>query len=185
MKKFKKLISSIFIMFVTAIALGTINSANAASAGPMYLGIVSLRNSGYGYQQSGGKVWKIAEYDSTSDVTADLNKTIYCIKGGPGFGSSDLATGGVPAISRYSQKFNLKDLSSIDSTYKAILPTGTNYNSLMWLLDNIYIMAKVGVDNTTNREAFLKSKITDEYLYELLTDDDIDVVQQLAIWYFY
>ena len=184
MKKFKKLISSIFIMFVTAIALGTINSANAASAGPMYLGIVSLRNSGYGYQQSGGKVWKIAEYDSTSDVTADLNKTIYCIKGGPGFGSSDLATGGVPAISRYSQKFNLKDLSSIDSTYKAILPTGTNYNSLMWLLDNIYIMPKVGVDNTTNREAFLKSKITDEYLYELVTDDDIDVVQQLAIWYF-
>ena len=117
MKKLKKLVSSIFIMIVTILALGTISSVSAASAGPMYLGIVSLRNSGYGYKQTGYKVWKIAEYDSTSDTTADLNKTIYCIKGGPGFGSSDLATGGVPAISRYSQKFNLKDLSSIPTTY--------------------------------------------------------------------
>ena len=184
MKKLKKLVSSIFIMIVTILALGTISSVSAASAGPMYLGIVSLRNSGYGYKQTGYKVWKIAEYDSTSDTTADLNKTIYCIKGGPGFGSSDLATGGVPAISRYSQKFNLKDLSSIPTTYKNILPSGSNYNSLMWLLDNIYIMPNAGVDNTANREAFLKSKITDDYLYELVTDDDIDVVQQLAIWYF-
>ena len=184
MKKFKKLISSIFIMLVTILALGTISSVSATSAGPIYLGIVSLRSSGYGYKQTGDKVWKIAEYDSETDTTADLNKTIYCIKGGPGFGSSDLATGGVPKISKYSQKFNLKDLSSIDSTYKAILPTGENYNSLMWLLDNIYVMPKVGVDNQTNREQFLKDKITDQYFYELVTDDDIDVVQQLAIWYF-
>ena len=184
MKKLKKLVSSVFITIITILALGAISSASAASAGPMYLGIVSLRNSGYGYQQTGSKVWKIAEYDSTSDTTADLNKTIYCIKGGPGFGSTDMSTGGVPTISTYSQKFNLADLASIPTTYKNILPTGSNYNSLMWLLDNIYIMPRVGVDNTTNREAFLRSKITDEYLYELVTDDDIDVVQQLAIWYF-
>ena len=94
-----------------------------------------------------------------------------------------MATGGVPTISKYTQKFNLKDLASIPSTYSKILPTGSNYNSLMWLLDNIYIMPAIGTDNTTAREEFLKSKIPNE-LYDLITDDDIDAVQQLAIWYF-
>ena len=185
MKKFKKLVSSILITMLTVATLGSISAVKAASAGPLYLGIVSLRRSGYGYQQGGasGKVWKIAEYDSENGKTADLSKTIYCIKGGPGFGSSDMATGGVPTISKYTQKFNLKDLASIPSTYSKILPTGTNYNSLMWLLDNIYIMPAAGTDNKTAREEFLKNKIPDEF-YGYVTDDDIDVVQQLAIWYF-
>ena len=183
MKKFKKLVSSILITMLTVAILGSISAVKAASAGPLYLGIVSLRRAGYGYQQEGSKVWKIAEYDSENGKTADLSKTIYCIKGGPGFGSSDMATGGVPTISKYTQKFNLKDLASIPSTYSKILPTGSNYNSLMWLLDNIYIMPAIGTDNTTAREEFLKSKIPNE-LYELITDDDIDAVQQLAIWYF-
>ena len=183
MKKFKKLVSSILITMLTVATLGSISAVKAASAGPLYLGIASLRRAGYGYQQEGSKVWKIAEYDSENGKTADLSKTIYCIKGGPGFGSSDMATGGVPTISKYTQKFNLKDLASIPSTYSKILPTGSNYNSLMWLLDNIYIMPAIGTDNTTAREEFLKSKIPNE-LYELITDDDIDAVQQLAIWYF-
>ena len=183
MKKFKKLVSSILITMLTVATLGSISAVKAASAGPLYLGIVSLRRAGYGYQQEGSKVWKIAEYDSENGRTADLSKTIYCIKGGPGFGSSDMATGGVPTISKYTQKFNLKDLASIPSTYSRVLPTGSNYNSLMWLLDNIYIMPAIGTDNTTAREEFLKSKIPNE-LYELVTDDDIDAVQQLAIWYF-
>ena len=183
MKKLKKLVSSILITMLTVATLGSISAVKAASAGPLYLGIVSLRRAGYGYQQEGSKLWKIAEYDSENGKTADLSKTIYCIKGGPGFGSSDMATGGVPTISKYTQKFNLKDLASIPSTYSKILPTGSNYNSLMWLLDNIYIMPAIGTDNTTAREEFLKSKIPNE-LYELITDDDIDAVQQLAIWYF-
>ena len=183
MKKLIKLVSSILITMLTVTTLGSISAVKAASAGPLYLGIVSLRSSGYGYQQTGDKVWKIAEYDSQNGKTANLSKTIYCIKGGPGFGSSDMATGGVPTISKYTQKFNLKDLASIPSTYSKILPTGSNYNSLMWLLDNIYIMPAIGTDNTTAREEFLKSKIPDKF-YEYVTDDDIDVVQQLAIWYF-
>ncbi len=185
MKRLKKLVSSILITMLTVATLGSISAVKAASAGPLYLGIVSLRRSGYGYQQGGasGKVWKIAEYDSENGKTADLSKTIYCIKGGPGFGSSDMATGGVPTISKYTQKFNLKDLASIPSTYSKILPTGTNYNSLMWLLDNIYIMPAAGTDNKTAREEFLKNKIPDKF-YGYVTDDDIDVVQQLAIWYF-
>ena len=54
---------------------------------------------------------------------------------------------------------------------------------ILYILDNIYIMPAIGTDNTTAREEFLKSKIPNE-LYDLITDDDIDAVQQLAIWYF-
>ena len=89
------------------IALGQLTTANAANAGPMYLGIVSLRRSGYGYTQSAKKVWKIAQYTSTNEQEApNKNKTIYCIKAGPGFGSTDMMTGGTPKISTYTQKFN-------------------------------------------------------------------------------
>ncbi len=52
------------------IALGQLTTANAANAGPMYLGIVSLRRSGYGCTQSAKKVWKIAQYTSTNEQEA-------------------------------------------------------------------------------------------------------------------
>ncbi|MGN1327113.1 MAG: Cys-Gln thioester bond-forming surface protein, partial [Clostridia bacterium] len=147
------------------------------------MSIVSLRSSGYGYKQGGKKVWKIAEYDSLTDTTADLSRTIYCIKAGPGFGSTDMSTGGVQKISKYTQKFNLKNAGEIATPYSDVLPTGENYNKLLWVLDNLYVMPQPGTDNTTAREEFLRSKIPSEAYY-LLTDDDIDVVQQLAIWYF-
>ena len=60
MKKLKKLIIAVIIACFMVIALGQLTTANAANAGPMYLGIVSLRRSGYGYTQSAKKVWKIA-----------------------------------------------------------------------------------------------------------------------------
>ena len=136
------------------------------------------------YQIDGGKtVWKIAQYSSPTSPTADTSKTIYCIKAGPGFGSSDMSTGGVQTISTYTQKFDLKNKAEIPSPYIDVLPTGENYNKLLWVLDHLYIMPEAGKDNTENRNAFLANIIPDER-YELLTDDDIDVIQQLAVWYF-
>ena len=40
MKKFKKLVSSILITMLTVATLGSISAVKAASAGPLYLGIV-------------------------------------------------------------------------------------------------------------------------------------------------
>ena len=70
MKKLKKLFITLIIACLVIIAFGEISNVKAESAGPMYLGIVSLRRSGYGYTQSGKKVWKIAQYNSTSDTVA-------------------------------------------------------------------------------------------------------------------
>lgn len=182
MKKLKKLIIAVIIACFMVIALGQLTTANAANAGPMYLGIVSLRRSGYGYTQSEKKVWKIAQYTSTNEQEApNKNKTIYCIKAGPGFGSTDMMTGGTPKISTYTQKFNLKDLASISSPYKDVLPSGENYNKLMWLLDNIYILPEI--EDNDSKNAYLKKIIPDES-YSLITTDELDVIQQLAVWYF-
>ena len=74
MKKLKKLFITLIIACLVIIAFGEISNVKAESAGPMYLGIVSLRRSGYGYTQSGKKVWKIAQYTSTNEfVTIDLS----------------------------------------------------------------------------------------------------------------
>ena len=177
MKKLKKIILSTLIGTLMITAFSTLNIVKAESAGPIYLGIVSLRKSGYGYKQNDKKVWKIAQYNSTSDTVANTDKLIYCIKAGAGFGSENSSVD----IREYNQKFDLRDVSSITEPYSNPLPTGENYNKLMWVIDNMY--TKIGEDNTTAREEFLKAKIPNEF-YELLTDDDMDVIQQLAIWYF-
>ena len=183
MKKLKKLLLSIIVTMFAIVTFGLSSIVSAANAGPIYLGIISLRSSGHSYQQGGKTVWKIAQYSSPTSPTADTSKTIYCIKAGPGFGSSDMSTGGVQTISTYTQKFDLKNKAEIPSPYIDVLPTGENYNKLLWVLDHLYIMPEAGKDNTENRNAFLANIIPDER-YELLTDDDIDVIQQLAVWYF-
>ena len=181
MKLLKRILILIIAVIISIITFSGVNKTNAESAGPIYLGLETFRSSGYGYRQGGKKVWKIAQYNSPSGGTGDISQMIYCIKAGPGFGSSDMSSGNGLKISTYNQKFNLKDLSSIGSPYRNVLPTGTNYNKLMWVLDHMYIIPENGDETAKNN--FLRSVIPNER-YSLLTNDDIDVVQQLAIWYF-
>ena len=131
MRKLGRIVLSIIITLITITMIGMFNTINAESSSPIYLGIVSLRSSGYGYKQGGKQVWKIAQYDSEVDTTADLSKTIYCIKAGPGFGSTDMSTGGVQKISTYNQKFDLRNLKSIGNPYNTVLPSAENNNRLI------------------------------------------------------
>ena len=178
-----KLLKKILLILVLFTAIFTAVSAkvNAESTNPIYLGIETFRSSGYGYIQGGKKVWKIAQYETLTGGVSDKSQMIYSIKAGAGFGLSGMATDGETKRITYNQKFNLKDLNSINSPYLDVLPTGENYNKLMWILDNMYIIPEDG--NETTKNDFLKSLIPEEN-YSLLTNDDIDVVQQLAIWYF-
>ena len=177
MKKIKKIILSILIGIFALTMFSNANVVRAESAGPIYLGIVSLRQSGYGYTQNGKKVWKIAQYESEDDTVADTSKLIYCIKAGAGFGSENSTVD----IRPYNQRFDLRKINQISEPYSNQLPSGENYNKLMWLLDHIY--TGIGDNNSEARNEYLQNKIPNEF-YELLTDDDIDVIQQLAIWYF-
>ncbi len=51
----------------------------------------------------------------------------------------------------------------------------------MWLLDNIYILPEI--EDNDSKNAYLKKIIPDES-YSLITTDELDVIQQLAVWYF-
>ena len=181
MKTIKKILLILTVMVISLITFSGANKLNAEQTNPIYLGLVSLRSSGYGYEQGGKKVWKIAQYESLSGGTADITQMIYCIKAGPGFGSADMSSGNGVTIREYNQKFNLKDLSSIESPYNNVLPTGENYNKLMWVLDHMFIIENY--EDETAKNNFLRSVIPNE-AYSLLTIDEVDVIQQLAIWYF-
>ena len=191
MEKFRKLKKAVLSLVLTISTMATfgmfdfVKAANDLTV-PAYLGIELYRSSGYGYKQGDLPIYKIATYKSTDTTNKipDKSRTIYCIKGGIGFGSDDAETGYQEKIVTYTKKYDLKNLSAIPSPYKDVLPTGENYNKLMWVLDHLYIMPEnTQEDSTQARTAFLNGAIPDE-LYDTMIDDDIDAIQQLAVWNF-
>lgn len=187
-RKLKKAVLSLVLTISTMATFGMFNFVKAANdlTVPAYLGIELYRSSGYGYKQGDLPIYKIATYKSTDTTNKipDKSRTIYCIKGEIGFGSDDAETGYQEKIVTYTKKYDLKNLSAIPSPYKDVLPTGENYNKLMWVLDHLYIMPEnTQEDSTQARTAFLNGAIPDE-LYDTMIDDDIDAIQQLAVWNF-
>ena len=198
----RKGILFITILFLVTCMLSLFTTVKAAT-GSMYLNIKLLRNSGYGYKLASNNknVWKIYETDGNGNDKG-LNSTIYCLKGGPGFGSSDYVSG-TPQETHYTQYFNLKDPNSITpNQYKNVLPdtSSKGYKALLWILDNCYVAPKTNPTteeanravqdkkNLLNAAAAYAEEVsnTDVTINELnlLTDDDIDAVQQIAVWYY-
>jgi len=182
-------IKKIGIMVLTLIIVG-IFAANIVSAvETRTLGIVSIREGGYGYQANTKNVWKIVEYDGN---TFNYDNAIYCLKAGQGFGDNT-------HIEKrdYDINYDMKLYSVIPNSVKAILPsdtektatidgeeyTYTDYNAVLALLENFYLPKD---ENAAELKDMIISAVFPNLQKEqvLLTDDDIEVVQQLAIWYF-
>ncbi len=189
-----------FVLFAITSCFGTAQATTATS--PITLSIKALRNSGQGYkvENNGEKyIWKI--YNTNNN----LNETFYCIKGGPGFGSTVMGNDIVPTD--YTEYFDMKKPEEITEKYLAALPDieSEKYERLMWVLDQCYVQLKTNASDidkqmaTENKQALLDAveKYAEKYpgiyentslindkLTDNLTDDDIDAIQQLAIWYF-
>lgn len=199
--KFKKGIMFIILLLLSMCCLSVFTQVNAASGtGSLYLNLTMVgRRSGYGYQIASGSknVWKIYETGKNTD------DTIYCLRGGPGFGSADYSAIRAPVETHYTKYFDLKDPDDIPAVYQAPLPdvNGTEYQALLWILDNCYVAPKIDASSTAkaeakiNRDTLLTAatnyaveqgnpEITEFADMDLLTDDDIDAVQQLAVWYY-
>lgn len=169
------------------ISVSTVSYATTDTNGGLYLGLERYRNSGYSYKAIEKVMWKISSYNS-SGILQNRDRSFYCLKGGPGFGSTTSMGSVTPTIRNYTEYFNLKDWNSISPTYQAVLPSGQRYNSLVWVLEHSYVPAPT--TNPTEEQ----TKIATEYRKELLTnagiastkltDDEIDIAQQLAVWYF-
>ncbi len=186
--KQRKIALIIIIMLIVMFILGMCSNSYATIAQPgIWLKIVELRQSGYGYKVNEKLVWKIVKTSSTGSTT-DYSDTIYCLKGGPGFGSQAFGSGS-PTHKQYVAYFDLKNRNAIESPYQNALPSGQNYNALLWLLDHIYVAPKSNSSSEeSNRRKAYRNTLLDAANLDndgyYLTDDDIDVVQQLAIWYF-
>jgi len=148
----------------------------------------TVRKSGT-YTFNNKDVFKIVKYDKNAEN--DDKTSIYCLKGGPGFGSESYSNN----IINYTEYFDIKNPNSIEQPYRNQLPSDTaTYNKLVWVLDHIYIPAKTGAnakeeslaresrkklldDARVDENSFLRT-VTDE------TEDIIECIQQIAIWHF-
>ena len=180
--KLKNKILSLSIIFLILTMLGISSNAYAATAtSPLYLGIEEYRNSGYAYKAISKVMWKISSYDDDTGKNVNKNRTIYCIKAGPGFGSTDMGGSyvGATTIRPYTQYFDFKDRASITGNYLNAIPSGANYNSLVWVLEHCYVPTATGA-------AEYRTKLLEAagIKNSTISDDEIDVTQQLAIWYF-
>ncbi len=140
----------------------------------------------YGYTVGTTRVYKIivkGDYDYSNNF--------YCLNATKSF--PGVTSAGMNSL-EYTNVGNLKDatnpnvkalhLSSEYSQNENLWTT--NYKALLWLADNIFLSTQ-----TPEQKDEYLSKAFEGYdgsdldtVKALLTDDDIDVVQQFAIWYF-
>ena len=192
-----KAVTSIFA-FAGIVALGTTSQATISTSGKLLkLNNPTYRGSGYAYiaglKSTSGihtqDMWKIYEYNSNGETIKNLNNGIYCIKMGVGFGSSN---GSQTEQRTYTIYADMKNPTEADKTiidsYKANIPSEENYNSLIWVLDHCYVPAPS--NSPTNEQIETAAKYRKELLTNAkipnskINDDLIDIVQQIAIWYF-
>lgn len=178
------------VLILILIFLSLIFAGQAqAATGSLWVKPESKRDSGYQYLGNTIPVWKF-KVTNSSGSTASQSRTLYCLRGGPGFAQTGDMGSSMSGLSHreYTQKFDMNQPSTIPSAYRAALPTidSTQYKRLMWVLNEIYVPARNSSDTQKAAEyrnrLLLSAGIDPANCY--LTDDDIDVVQQLAIWYF-
>lgn len=126
----------------------------------------------------GAKIWQIVKYDSKSSNTY-VTGNYYCVRAGVGFSDTNLKA-------EYTISYDLKnEKSEIESSGNTVLQKIVKngyYNHLLALTDLVYLK---DVSTEEEKTELLHNAGIDEDKYEnLITDSDIEVVQQAAIWYF-
>ena len=194
----------VLIAILLIICLAMIPSiVNAGELNPsLYFGITELRSAtdmGYAIGDPGtngetgrsAKIWNIVQYsgENTNDPT-EVN--VYCIKAGVGFTEGQ----GVREIQEYNLQFDMyterEAIASQDANTNQVLynlVNGGHYNELLALANLVYIP---GESTSAEREQLLENAgvIRIQQNYEGLgeeykiTDDEIEAVQQAAMWYF-
>ena len=198
MKKIKDVLKAILVILPIMFFVGNYSLATEDSTG-IYLALKGKGNGRttgfYTVTTNGGgtnkPVIKIVRSNQAGTVeTADTSTSaIYCIKNGVGFGAAGSSSQPNSSV-LYNQYFDLRNPSSIDSTYKAALPSNTTtYNQLVWVLDNICNP----LDSSSKKKLLEAAGLSENefqnytigsYSKTNIEKDIIEVIQQAAIWYF-
>lgn len=140
--------------------------------------IYSVQREAEQAEQAEQTVFKIGEQDAQGKL--NFNTAYYCLRAGLGFGSTEeILDNGVD----YKVLANLKDSSTIREYYKNTIGYDIpekNYNAICWIADNM-CLPKSEYAKDLKEDLLKKAGITNSYG---LTDDDIEVAQQIALWYF-
>ena len=145
----------------------------------------------YGYtigdpNTNGARVYKIIEKGDS-----EFSNMFYCL-------DAEKSFPGVTGTNMNSLEYtNIADLKNATDPNVKALHLGTsyaddqdtwtaNYRSLIWLINNMYLEKQTPEQkNDYLTKAFATYEGSDiEVVKSFLTDDDIDVVQQYAMWYF-
>ena len=192
MKK-KRIIEKLVLILIILLAVcaGKVNAAEMSPS--LYFGITELKNNmGYsigdpstnGTTGSAAKIWNIVKYSSeSSNDPTDTN--VYCVKAGVGFASGS----GTKSKQEYNVKYDMYTERTTIASQNDILNklvNGGYYNHLLALANLLYIP---GESTATERANLLSAAGIDEEDYGdgeqyQITDDEIESVQQAALWYF-
>ena len=171
------------IAIIILVVLMYMQNISLASS-PIYAGVAKLRETGVGYRIGEKDIWKLISYTDTSGSNY-LDDALYCVKAGVGFtytGSGNVRT--------YDASYNLKTeknkIAELSTADYSSIATNPHYNNILWILDNIYIPNE---STAEDRAALLSAAGIDTdynpgFALFPLTDDEIEVVQQMAIWYY-
>lgn len=186
MKKTNLLLITILVF---AILLGIGIKSEATDT--INLNITSIRpytNTKYEVTTPNGNsnlIFKIIKNNGQNYVSDDA---LYCLRSGLGFGNSSTSNSlnndnRLDSNIEYNLKYNLKtNATEVMNYYNRDIGYNIDndiYNSILWIIDNMYLPEHK--DKVTMKENLLrKAEITNSKL----TDDDIEFVQQMALWYF-
>lgn len=162
---------------------------------------IPYHESGYAYKakqagkESGTEILKILQQEGNS---FDYSNEFYCIDVNNSF----------PMLDGYSYDYKraIEDFfagnpsnqfPANEGEHTYFHPTDEQYNSLCWLLKNMYLRKQMSEDARTEQlNSLLSNACADllnagyeeissvEDIKELINEDDIEIVQQWAIWYF-
>ena len=199
MKTKKGLLLVLLIIISVICILMQSNAVYAQDATtPLYLGITELKmdsNMGYaigdpgtgGTSSTAAKIWNIIKYSTeTSNDPTEAN--IYCLKAGVGFNN-------VHKRATYDVFYDMKSEKAAIGKQNEILrklvegkiqlddgTTINQYSAILAILDLFYYDKTSDVsDKTALLQAAGIRELGNEYD---LTNDDIEAVQQAALWYF-
>lgn len=206
----KKRIGMLMVIVIILLSTLTITAGTTYAAKDSYiLGITNIREGdggayGLGGKANGGvykKIWKIVSYPTMSSNTIDYSNAFYCIRAEHGFAiTDDDTTNDVTQKRRnYTIKRDMKtEKDNILARLKAVGSfnnhdgsTNPNadkeYNKIMWVIDNMYLpkqsTEKEKIELLVNA-GIIESENDNYYGHERITDHDIEVIQQLVLWYF-
>ena len=149
---------------------------------------------------------KIFDYDKRKLETPykKFADSFYCIRRGKGFGSvgygddssansteytviENMKSNAKDVIEKYIELYNNIDLNRTENinfnekTYNNV----NIYNAMLWIADNAYLPVKTDKYNPQEYKTELLTKIGIAKINQsMITDDDLEVIQQLAFWYF-